>query len=638
MRGFLAGTAALLGAALLGTGALAQPAPAPQLTADDAAAWLDGFMPYALERGDVAGAVVVVVKDGKVLFEKGYGYADIDKHIPVDPKATLFRPGSISKLYTWTAVMQLVEQGKLDLDKDVNGYLDFVIPAYQGKPISLRNIMTHTTGFEEIVKGLITEKPEQMVSIGDSVKNWIPDRVYAPGTTPAYSNYATALAGYIVERVSGEPFDRYINDHIFAPLGMAHSTFHQPLPDELKAGMSQGYPQATAPARGYELISMAPAGSLATTGDDMARFMIAHLQDGQFGDKQILKPETAQQMHTTALTIIPNMPRMELGFYEQPINGRVVISHGGDTEYFHSDLYLYTGEHVGLYISMNSAGKEGGAHTIRQQLFELFSDRYFPGAGPEGKVDDATAAHDAALLAGTYENTRRSDTNFIDLLNLIDPISVSVNEDKTVSVSLMKTASGEPKHYREVGPLMWREVDGHGLLGAIVENGGVKRFSVSEISPFMMLEPFSAAKSPAWLKPAASVALICLTLTLAGWLASCFFPRSPSPRARTYRWVRFADLAAVAVTAAWGGFVVWLVGGGLDQASTVTPVLHLLQICTIVGLIGGFAVTVWNAREVVMFPQAGWHNKGWAVLQAASLAVLLWIGIVYHLISLSGNF
>ena len=123
------------------------------LTRQDLAAWLDGFMPYAIGRGDIPGAVVVVVKDGEVLLQKGYGYADVAKRTPVDPATTLFRPGSVSKLFTWTAVMQLVEQGKLDLDADINQYLDFKVPPYDGKPVTLRNIMTHTSGIEETARG-----------------------------------------------------------------------------------------------------------------------------------------------------------------------------------------------------------------------------------------------------------------------------------------------------------------------------------------------------------------------------------------------------------------------------------------------------------------------------------------------------
>ena len=185
----------------------AMPGPTERLTATDLEAWLDGFMPYALEQTDVAGSVVVVVKDGRVLLQKGYGFADLAKRTPVDAERTLFRPGSISKLFTWTAVMQLVEQGKLDLDADVNQYLDFKIPAYDGKPVTLRNIMTHTAGFEEVLKNLISEDTKNVPTIGAYLKAWTPKRIFVAGTTPAYSNYATALAGYVVERTSGLDFD-----------------------------------------------------------------------------------------------------------------------------------------------------------------------------------------------------------------------------------------------------------------------------------------------------------------------------------------------------------------------------------------------------------------------------------------------
>src|SRR5688572_14054477 len=147
----------------------------PQLTRADLEAWLDGFMPFAIERGDIPGAVVVVVKDGQVLLQKGYGYADVRKKEPVDPERTLFRPGSVSKLFTWTAVMQQVEQGKLDLDADVNQYIDFKIPPYNGKPVTLRNIMTHTTGMEEVIRGLIANDEKEILPLESTLKHWVPE-------------------------------------------------------------------------------------------------------------------------------------------------------------------------------------------------------------------------------------------------------------------------------------------------------------------------------------------------------------------------------------------------------------------------------------------------------------------------------
>src|SRR5215217_6189386 len=197
---------------------------AHEMTATDVEAFLDGLVPLQIKQSDIAGATVSIVKDGKLLLAKGYGYADVEKQKPVSAQETLFRPGSISKLFTWTAIMQLYEQGKLDLDRDVNEYLDYKIPDAFGKPITLKNIMTHTPGFEEQIKDLFTNTPGSP-NLGEYLKTHIPARIYPPGTVPAYSNYATALAGYIVERISGERFDDYVERHIFTPLGMEHATF-----------------------------------------------------------------------------------------------------------------------------------------------------------------------------------------------------------------------------------------------------------------------------------------------------------------------------------------------------------------------------------------------------------------------------
>ena len=181
------------------TPATAAPAAAP-LTAEDANTWLDGYLPYALATGDIAGAEVAIVKDGAVVTERGYGFADVEKRTPVDPKATMFRPGSVSKLFTWTAVMQMVEQGKIDLDADINAYLDFKVTGKDGKPITMRNLMQHTAGFEEQAKGIISAKND-LPAYDALLKRWVPERVFAVGSTPAYSNYGASLAGYIVQRV-----------------------------------------------------------------------------------------------------------------------------------------------------------------------------------------------------------------------------------------------------------------------------------------------------------------------------------------------------------------------------------------------------------------------------------------------------
>ncbi len=611
---------------------------APPLTRADVEAWLDGFMPFTLRTADIAGAVVVVVKDGQILLQKGYGYADVEKRAPVDPEQTLFRPGSVSKLFTWTAVMQQVEQGKLDLDADVNQYLDFKIPALDGKPITLRNIMTHTSGFEEQYKGLILAGGE-VKALGEYLKESMPPRLFAPGTTPAYSNYATSLAGYIVARTAGMSFDDYLDKFVFAPLEMTNSSFRQPLPEALLARMSLGYPRASEPAEPYELITPAPAGSLASSGVDMAHFMIAHLQKGRYGDSRILTEETARLMHDTALTIFPRVNRMLLGFYETNYNGHRVISHGGDTRWFHSDLSLFIDDGVGLYISMNAPGREGASNKVRGGLFEEFADRYFPADMPSGEIDAQTAAEHARMIAGAYSISRRMESNFFSLLGLISQYQVTVNEDGTITAPVWTNAAGLPLKWREVEPFLWREVGGKQLLSALVEDGRVTRFTFEPLSAILIFEPTPAYKSGTWLVPLVGAGLVALLLTTLAWPVTALTRRHyrvayplAGQDARAHRWVRYAALAAVALTVAWLVTVVMalkkltLLNGSLDWWFWV------LQLMSPIVYVGAAAIGVWNAW-VVLHSGRKWYAKLWAVLLAIALLALLWVAIVFDLIA-----
>jgi CubicO group peptidase (beta-lactamase class C family) len=436
-----------------------------ELTAVDVETFLDGIVPLQLDREDVAGAIVAVVKDGKQLFTKGYGYADVKNKKLVVAEETLFRPGSVSKLFTQTAVMQLVEQGKLDLGKDVNEYLDFKIPEAFGQPISLKNILTHTAGFEEQLKDFFAAD-KRNPNLGNYLKTHIPKRIFASGTTPAYpaypaySNYATMLAGYVVERVSGQPFNDYIQQNIFKPLGMTHSTFAQPLPPELAPQMSNGYVLASDEPKEFESIGIFPAGSLTSSATDMSKFMLAHLQEGRLGAAQILKPETARLMHSRAFGLDPAANAMAYGFYEESRNGQRIIGHGGDTVYFHSDLHLLADAGVGFFVSYNSVGR--GQISPRSILWDAFLDRYFP-APPSKSPTLASAKNDAISASGNYVSSRRSDS-LIKSIALVGESTVTANEDNTISVSDTIDANGKPKRWREVAPMMFREIDGQDSL------------------------------------------------------------------------------------------------------------------------------------------------------------------------------
>jgi len=626
--------------------ASAAPAPAPVTThaldAQDANAWLDGFMPNALATSDIAGAVVVVVKDGKVLTQRGYGYADVAKAKPVDADKTLFRPGSVSKLFVWTAVMQLVEQGKLDLDKDVNTYSDIKMAPMAGKPITLRTLMTHTSGLEEHVKRLFVANDKRLTNLQGFLKD-TPHRINPAGEVPSYSNYGATLAGYIVERVSGEPFDAYIENHIFNPLGMAHSSFRQPLPAALMADMSRGYTVASQPAKEYELVNARPAGSVSSTGSDMARFMIAHLQDGKYGDYQMLKPETARLMHATAFQGTPPLSGMALGFYHEDRNGHVVVGHAGDTQYFHSELHLFLNDGVGLYISMNSAGKAGAAHTVRQQLFHEFADRYFPSSAA-ALPTAATAKKDGALISGRYVASRDARTTFLKLGSLLGQGTVKMNADGTVEVSAFKGPGGAAKRWREVGPMLWQEVNGASLMSASLKDGKVKFLATDDFPPAIVLMPAPAGINAGWAMPVLMAAMAIIGLCVALWPITAVVRwrtkgafRLEGRAAMLYRLVRVAAVLDLALVLGWLMLFSSLGGNIAMLDDPIDPWLHLLHLLGLV-CIAGAGVGLWNLVTVWGDRARSWWGKTSSLLLALAMLSAVYFVVVLNLLGPSVSF
>jgi CubicO group peptidase (beta-lactamase class C family) len=619
------------------------PSPAP-LTGPDVEAWLDGLLPYALQSGDVAGAVVVVVKDGEVLIQKGYGYADVAKRTPVDPERTLFRIGSVAKLFTWTAVMQLVESGRLDLDRDVNEYLDFTIPARDGKPITLQNLMTHTPGFEEVLKNLITDDPGRLPPLDEYLKTWTPERIYPPGEIPAYSNYGATLAGYIVQRVSGEPYDDYIDRHVFEPLGMANTTTRQPLPARFAPRMSKGYMLGSGSAEPYELVGPSPAGAAAATGADMARFMIAYLQEGQLGSGRILEPETVRLMHDTRLPIIPPLNSMLLGFFQQDLDGRRIPGHGGDTQFFHSTLNLLVDDGVGVFLSMNSTGKGYASITIRSALMNELVDRYFPASADDRTVDPETVAEHARLMAGVYKTSRRAQSSFLSLAFQLSQVRVTVGEDGELVIPALTGVNGQPMEWREVEPFVWHAVGGKERLAAKVEDGEVVMFGVDSSSPFEMLQPVPWWQSWVWLMPLVSIALAAVLLTVAAWPIGAGLRRRygvaaplSGSAAKVYRLLGFADIAIIAIIAGWAGIVSLLSTNLFAFSPGLDPWLLILRLATLVVLVGAAAIAIWNAR-FAWSERRGWHSRLWSVVAVFSCAVLLWVAIAFNLIGFSVDY
>jgi CubicO group peptidase (beta-lactamase class C family) len=614
--------------ATLAVSSATTPVSTHELTEADLEVFLDGLLPAQLEREDIAGAVVAVVKDGKVLLAKGYGFSDVAKRKPVSATETLFRPGSTSKLFTWTAVMQLVEQGKLDLDRDVNDYLDFKIPPAFGKPITLRNILTHTSGFEETAKELFVADASKLRPLGEYLRDHTPSRIFPPGNTPAYSNFATAVAGYIVQRVSGKPFEQYIADNIYAPLGMNHTTFVQPLPPNLLPLMSNGYQRASQPAKPFEFVQAFPAGSVAASAADMCNFMLAHLQNGQWNGAQILKPETAKLMHSRAFGSDPRLNGMALGFYEETRNGHRIIGHAGDTQYFHSDLHLIADANVGFFVSYNSAGK--GEVSARTILFEKFLDRYFPYT-PPAAAPVASAKEDAKQVSGLYVGSRRGERSFLKITEFLGQPKVFFNSDGTLSIDPLKGTSGELKRYQEISPLLYREVNGQDLVGFHTNSNGLMEFSID--FPFFVFERAGTTDNKYFNFAIVIPSLILIVLAVLFWPVGAAIRwhygtkldlTTPEKRMRlTVHIVCILDLVFVI------GWLIFI--SGTDEVANLSrsrdPLLYILEILGVIAALGTLIVVLNAFRS--------WAKAGkwmWAKLfnVALALACLGFTWFIWH--------
>lgn len=426
--------------------------PTKEWDAREVEGFVDGLMEAQKNAHHFAGAVVVVVRDGQVAFEKGYGYADFAARQPVDPKRTLFRVASNSKMFVWTSVMQLVEEGKLDLHTDVNKYLRGVqIPPTFAEPVTLERLMTHTAGFEDKSIGLFAKTASKVRPLADLMKNDMPRRIFPPGKVTAYSNYGTSLAALIVEQVAGVPYEKYVRTRILDPLGMKHATLAQPVPKEIAADLSKGYRWTGGRLKEetFEYVPWAPCGAMSISGEDMGRFMMAHLNDGALGAVRILGPETARAMREKLTSFSPRINGMLHGFIEMNWNGETVLGHGGATIWFHSLTAMLPARHLGVFVAYNT---NSGA-TAQNQFFGAFFDHYFP--RPLAREAPPPKEKRASLerFSGTYSPTRASESDVTKVIKLAWAVPVSVDSDGYLVTS-------QNKRWRQVEPLVFTEVDG----------------------------------------------------------------------------------------------------------------------------------------------------------------------------------
>jgi CubicO group peptidase (beta-lactamase class C family) len=447
-------------------------------------AFLDKELGREMDKHHIAGAAVSVVKDGELFFAKGYGEANLERGIPVDPEQTVFHVGSVGKVFTWTAVMQLVEQGKLDLDADINTYLDFRIPNTYPQPITLQHLMTHTSGFEERWLDSVVSDPSELVPAREWLVSNMPARVHPPGDHAGYSNYNAMLAGYIVARVSGEPYDQYIQEHILDPLGMAHSTARSPIPQDLRAHASVGYTFEDGAFQAFPDYTAQPAlwpsGAHQASVTDMARFMIAHLQDGRYSDEniagaRILEESTARQMLTTLYTPDPRLLGMAYGFADLSDNGQRTLGHEGYFPPMHSQLLLLPDQNLGVFVAYNSEG--GGALTKQHVGFQrAFFDHYYPAPAVEPIRPPADFAERAGRFVGSYRFASSPATTFQKVGGLVGANTVEIRDPG--NGTLLLTIGGYEWRFVEVEPLYFRQVDGpFGIVFREDDGGGITQMN-----------------------------------------------------------------------------------------------------------------------------------------------------------------
>lgn len=591
------------------TALLADEAPAAHsLTTDAVARYFDATLTEQMDEQHLAGATVAVVQEGELLFAKGYGYADVAAQTPVVADQTLFFPGSVGKLFTWTAVMQLVEQGKLDLAADINQYLDFAIPNTFAEPITLEHLMTHTAGFEEQLVALQAASADDLLPLREFLVEYQPERVYPPGQWFAYSNYGTALAGYIVERVSGQPFEQYITGQILEPLDMTRSAAVQPLPDELMVDYSQGYHYRNGEyeAVNFEWIPDPPAAPVRATATDMAHFMIAHLNNGRYGDGRILGAESVAAMHQTQFTHDPWVMGMGYGFMISQENGHSVSWHTGGSAHFSTLLALIPDQEVGFFISFNTPVAD-----LRQPLTD-FMNHFYPAPAAAPVQPPADTAERIAALTGTYIPARTDYSTPQKFIGWLGAITVQPGDNDTLLVG--------PHTYIEVEPGHFRQVDGpRNLAYATDENGTVRT---------LFRGPFAYFQVPWYQTLPVQVGLVvgCLLLfatAVLAWLGNALFRRRQEGTTMP-AWAKVARGTAVVLGVLNMALLAWFVVSLLGYAET-----YVFPVATVALITQMWWLSIPLTAAVVVFAVLVWRRHVWQTVARVHYTLVVAASVLF---------
>ena len=466
----------------------------------------------ASQLGDAApGATVAIVSGDDIALAKGYGHADVETGRRMDEKETATRIGSVSKLVTWTAVMQGVQDGVLELDADVNGYLEdssVTIPDTYSDPVTLRHLGTHTAGFSVVPSpGLVTNS-NALTSLETALVEDQPDRIRPPGEAVAYSNWGATLAGHIVAEAYDTTFEEYVQSNICGPLGMDHSTFRQPVPadhlGDLAAPHDSSGDGITRADPVY--INWGPAGSMSATALDMAAFMRAHLG---YGTDAILNSETMETMHSRQYGRHSAVNGLRYGFFEYGPPSGSYIGHSGGTVYYTAWLGLLPDHDVGVFIGFN--GLEDPVTPAAEILTEY-------GLFPETPTPDPTTARAsrerAEAVAGEYNSTAYAfENDWRQVTGLLSRLSVDATGDGGL---VTQTMGGDAIEWVETEPYVYHERNGDDVLAVDIADGRVTQLYLNS-QPSTTFLPVTTPNGRDVTFGAVGAALGGSALSLVGW-------------------------------------------------------------------------------------------------------------------------
>ncbi|MCU4744149.1 serine hydrolase domain-containing protein [Natronoglomus mannanivorans] len=588
---------------------------------DDIESRVEKLVLESLDEYDIPGAAVAVVRDGEVTMAEGYGEADAEEGLPVEP-TTPFRVGSVSKPVFWTAIARLLRRGELDDDVPVSEYLDDNFVSWDD-PVTLAQLATHTGGFESTNRNMWYDNPADGRSLPEHLDP-MPAQTRSPGTVGQYSNHGVALAGQVLASVVGSSFPDAMDELLLEPAGMETASFHQPLPTDLYEAHASGHGGDRDGK--FAGLGTAPAGALSASAADMARFMQLHLDDGRIDGEQVLDPDTVELIQQQWFTHHEELAGMALGFAEAYYGAYRIIRHAGGTplDAFWTELRLVPELGFGLFLSYNDDSGQDPVIEIPETIIE----EVLPEPDVTAPESDGRPTL-ADELEGTYRSLRRGahEVDSIFLTLNADTIDVSIADDG----ALLLEDGDDTTRLVETSPLVFQDVE-TGEKVAFGEEDGEIAYLFMSGSP----DAYECISSLESIQFHLLVLAVSLLGTGSGWLHWSPSRDDGESRREWFQSLRTdqrrrARFAAHLVGSAFSLFVVlFLVYLSFDFEGTFTEPSFLFRLLFVLPLVGAVAAVAALVLSVRVWQEAYWQLRTRVHYSFVVLSGLLVTGFLWY--------